>query len=143
MTDDLPPSVEGGGFIKGEPGGREREKKRTSLSEPRVILGLAKGVFKVIDADELARGAVDFDLDDVKTRLEGTMLFAQIKSGGAHDAELLALVDGVLSAEIRIGGARLDLDKDDLSPAARGSDDINLAQFVFIILFENFIVLFL
>ena len=109
------------------------------VSKSRVILGLRKGGFIVIRLDQLPRSAVDLHLEDVKTRLE-LNLFAVEKGGGsAHDVELLALIDSVLTAEIGACGSGLDLDKDDLFPVA--GNDVDLAEFVFIILFQNFIML--
>ena len=50
----------------------------------------------------------------------------------SYAAKLLALIDGVLSAQIGACGAGLDLDKDDL--VFIDSNDIDLAELVFIIL---------
>ena len=109
------------------------------LSEPRVILGLGKGVFDMVDLFHLTRSALDLYLDDIKAGLELALRHAQIVGSGAHDMELLALIDGVLSAQIGACGAGLDLDKDDL--VFIDSNDIDLAELVFIILFQNFIPL--
>ena len=111
------------------------------LSEPRVILGLGKGVFDMVDLFHLTRTTLDLYLDDIKAGLQIALRHAQIVGSGAHDMELLALIDGVLSAQIGACGAGLDLDKDDL--VFIDSNDIDLAELVFIILFQNFIPLLL
>lgn len=110
-------------------------------SKTRVILGLRKSGFVVVRLDELTRSAVNLHLEDVKTRLERDLLRIKKVGGSAHDVELLALIDSVLSAEIGACGSGLDLDKDDLFPIA--GNDIDLTEFVFIILVENFIMLLL
>ena len=66
----------------------------------------------MLDVSKLTRGALDLDLDDIKTRLELAAQRIEIESRRAQDMELLALVDGVLTGKIRIGRAGLDLDKD-------------------------------
>ena len=108
-------------------------------SKTRVILGLRKSGFVVVRLDELTRIAVDLHFEDVKTRLERDLLRIEEVGGGAHDVELLALIDGVLTAQIRAHRSGLDLDKNDLFPIA--GNDVNLTEFVFIILVENFIML--
>lgn len=107
-------------------------------SKARVILGLRKSGFVVIHLNQLTRGAVDLHLEDVKTRLERDLLRVEEVGGSAHDVELLALIDRVLSAEIGACGTGLDLDKDDHFPVT--GDDVDLTEFVFIILAENFIM---
>ena len=109
------------------------------VSKTRVILGLRKGGFVVIRLDQLTRGAVDLHLEDVEARLELDVLRIKEVGGGAHDMELLALIDRVLSAQIRACGSGLDLDKYDLVPVA--GNDVDLAELVFIILVENFVML--
>ena len=109
------------------------------VSKSRVILGLRKGGCIVIRLDQLPRSAVDLHLEDVKTRLEPDLFGIEKVGGGTHNVELLALIDGVLTAEVRAHRAGLDLDKNNLFPVA--GDDVNLAEFVFIILFQNFIML--
>ena len=93
--------------------------------------------FDVVDGNELSSGTVDLDLDDIKPRLEERFLFVEIIRGGAHNVELLALIHGVLTPQKRIGGAGLDLNKND--GVTLLGDDIDLSEFGFIILFENFV----
>ena len=95
----------------------------------------------MIRLDQLPRGTVDLHLEDVETRLELDLFRVEKVRGGAHDMELLALVDGILSAEIGARGTGLDLDEYDLPTVA--GDDVDLAELVFIILVENFITLLL
>ena len=109
------------------------------VSKTRVILGLRKSGFVVVRLDELTRIAVDLHFEDVKTRLEHDLLHIKKVGGSAHDVKLLALIDGVLTAQIRACGSGLDLDKNDLFPIA--GNDVDLTEFVFIILVKNFIVL--
>lgn len=109
------------------------------VSKTRVILALRKGGLVMLNMNELPRQTVDLRLEDVETRLELDLFGIKKISGGAHDMELLALIDRVLSAEVGACGSGLDLDKDDLVPVA--GDDINFAELVFIILIENFIML--
>ena len=108
-------------------------------SKTRVILGLREGGFVVVHLDELTRRAVDLHLKDVESRLERELLHVEKVGGGAHDVELLALIDSVLTAEIGACGSGLDLDKNNLFPVA--GNDVDLTEFVFIILVENFIML--
>ena len=93
----------------------------------------------MVDLFHLTRTTLDLYLDDIKAGLELALHHAQIVGSGAHDMELLVLIDGVLSAQIGACGASLDLDKDDLFPVA--GNDVDLAEFIFIILFKNFIML--
>ena len=95
----------------------------------------------MLNMNEPPRGTVDLRLEDVEPRLELDLFGIKKIGGGAHDMELLALIDGVLSAEVRACGTGLDLDKDDLVPVA--GDDVDLTELVLIILIENFIMLLL
>lgn len=104
-----------------------------------VIFGLVECVFKMIDMDQRSCRAVDLHLEDVKTGLERDLFLAEKECGSSHDMELLAFVNGVHAAEIRVDRAGLDLDENDLFPVA--GDDVDLAELVFIILIENFILL--
>lgn len=112
--------------------------QRVIVLKPCVGFCLGKCRFQMVDANELSFGAVDLNLDDIKTRLERGSFLIEVISGGTHNVELLALIHGVLTPQKRIGGAGLYLNKND-STAFLG-DNIDLTEFIFIILFKNFVM---
>ena len=93
----------------------------------------------MIDPDELVI-RVELHLHDVHAGLEPALRLCEIIGGGAQDMLLLLPVDRVHPAHIGMRLSGLDLDEGDLFPVA--DDEVDLAELAFIILFENFALVF-